>query len=229
MAIARLLLQQQEERPKCVSARGRSLCRYFVKVSWGWTFLCLLPFIALTSYVATRSLGTVFRRLGALLVGSMIWFTCTKFFILIENATGTCYNSSALLDIRPGFTDKRSCISSGGFWDGFDISGHSFLLPYCTLMILEEAAVAHFVRFEKSWQKHLINFLTLSLAFLIFVWIFMFFCTSIYFHDFSQKLLGTSFGILGWYVTYKQWYLMPYSPGLPLRSANKEGKRGYNK
>ncbi|KAM3922729.1 acyl-coenzyme A diphosphatase FITM2 isoform 2-T2 [Leptodactylus fuscus] len=202
---------------------------YFVKVSWGWTFLCLLPFIALTSYVATRSLSAVFRRLGALLVGTMIWFTCTKFFMAIENATGTCYNSSVVLEIRPEYTDKRLCITNGGFWDGFDISGHSFLLPYCTLMILEEVVAAHFVRFEKSWQRHLINILTLSLAFLVLVWIFMFFCTAIYFHDFSQKLLGTSSGILGWYVTYKQWYLTPYSPGLPLRSTTKEGKRGYSK
>ncbi|XP_069809255.1 acyl-coenzyme A diphosphatase FITM2-like [Dendropsophus ebraccatus] len=202
---------------------------YFVKVSWGWTFLCLLPFIALTSYVATRSLGAVFRRLGALLVGTIIWFTSTNFFMVIENATGTCYNSSALLEVRAEVTDKRACITSGGFWDGFDISGHSFLLPYCTLMILEEAIAGHLLRFEKSWQRHLVNVLTLSLAFLAFVWIFMFFCTAIYFHDFSQKLLGTSFGILGWYVTYRRWYLTPYSPGLPPRSATKDGKRGHNK
>ncbi|XP_044154593.1 acyl-coenzyme A diphosphatase FITM2 [Bufo gargarizans] len=202
---------------------------YFVKVSWGWTFLSLLPFIALTSYVATRSLGTVFRRLSALLVGTMVWFTCTQFFMMIENYTGTCYNSSMVPEIRPEHTDKRSCVTSGGFWDGFDISGHSFLLPYCTLMILEETAVVHIVRFEKSWQKHLINALTLSLAFLVFVWVFMFFCTAIYFHNFFQKLLGTSFGILGWYVTYRRWYLTPYSPGLPPRSAAKEGKRGYSK
>ncbi|XP_056403890.1 acyl-coenzyme A diphosphatase FITM2 [Hyla sarda] len=202
---------------------------YFVKVSWGWTFLCLLPFIALTSFLATRSLGAVFRRLGALLVGTIIWFTCTNFFMMIENVTGTCYNSSAMLVIREELTDKRDCITSGGFWGGFDISGHSFLLPYCTLMILEEAIVAHLVRLEKSWQKHLINILTLSLAFLASVWTLMFFLTSIYFHDLAQKLLGTSFGIFGWYVTYRWWYLMPYSPGLPPRSATKEGKRGYSK
>ncbi|KAG9474462.1 hypothetical protein GDO78_004655, partial [Eleutherodactylus coqui] len=202
---------------------------YFVKVSWGWTFLFLLPFIALTTYVATRSLSAVFRRLGALLVGTAIWFSCTRVFMIVENATGACYNSSTVLEIVAEHTDKRSCITGGFFWDGFDISGHSFLLPYCTLMILEEAAVAHFVRFEKPWQRHLINALTLSLAFLFFVWIFMFFCTAVYFHDFSQKLLGTSCGILGWYITYKRWYLTPYSPGLPPRSTTKEGKRGYSK
>ncbi|KAM4031247.1 acyl-coenzyme A diphosphatase FITM2 [Anomaloglossus baeobatrachus] len=202
---------------------------YFVKVSWGWTFLCLLPFIALSSYVATRSLSAVFRRLSALLVGTIIWFACTNLFMVIENATGTCYNSSVVLEIREEHTDKRSCVASGGFWDGFDISGHSFLLSYCALMILEEAAVLHFVHFHKAWQKHLINVLTLFLAFLVSLWIFMFGCTSIYFHNIFQKFLGTSFGILAWYVTYRRWYLVPYSPGLPLRFTVKEGKRGYSK
>ncbi|CAI9536000.1 unnamed protein product [Staurois parvus] len=188
---------------------------YFVKLSWGWTLSLLLPFIGLTNYIVTRSVPAVFRRIGTLLVGTIIWYVCTNFFMYVENATGSCYVSEMQPENKTEHGDKRECIKSGGFWVGFDISGHSFLLPYCVLMILEEAAILRDERFKKHGMKPLIHALVVSLGLLVSIWALMFFCTSIYFHTPWQKIFGTFFGILSWYITYRWWYLKTLSPGLP--------------
>ncbi|XP_063815622.1 acyl-coenzyme A diphosphatase FITM2 [Pseudophryne corroboree] len=188
---------------------------YFVKFSWGWTFCSLFLFIALTNYTLNKSISTSLRRLSTLLVGTVVWFTCTSIFTYIENATGSCYESSALLDVKAEYTDRRACASSGGYWHGFDISGHSFLLPYCMLMILEEIVIMYNIRLEGHRQKTIIYTLLCFLILLATIWAFMFVCTAVYFHDVLQKFLGFMCGVVGWYVTYRWWYLMPCSPGLP--------------
>ncbi|XP_053555690.1 acyl-coenzyme A diphosphatase FITM2 [Bombina bombina] len=197
---------------------------YFVKFSWAWTFFLLLPFITLTNYILTQSSTEVLRRLMSLFVGTVIWFICTKFFMFIENVTGSCYTSQLISDIKQP-ADKRECMLKGGTWHGFDISGHSFLLPYCVLIILEETVVIHNLRLDGHWKKTIINALFVALGLLSLIWVWMLFCTAIYFHDFWQKIIGAGFGILGWFVTYKYWYVRTFSPGLPPASANRRLKQ----
>ncbi|NWZ63439.1 FITM2 protein, partial [Acrocephalus arundinaceus] len=199
---------------------------YFVKVAWAWTLWLLLPFISLTTYELarskflygrTKSVLLVLRRLGALLVGTAVWYVCTEFFIHVENLTGECS-----LQGKPGrpprlYASKRECHQDGGVWNGFDISGHCFLLSYCAMMILEEVAVLEALSIDHSSKlRVVIDILFVSLCFLTMMWVFMFLCTALYFHDFSQKLLGVLIGLSGWYGTYRFWYLKPFSPGLPL-------------
>ncbi|KAM8945798.1 acyl-coenzyme A diphosphatase FITM2 [Pelodytes ibericus] len=197
---------------------------YFVKFSWAWTFWLLLPFIALTNYILTQNIGAVLRRLTSLLVGTLIWYLCTRFFLYIEHITGNCYDSEALAELRTQYADRSECKQGGGYWHGFDISGHSFLLPYCVLTILEETSVIHDDRLERHWHKRAIDALYVALGILSLIWVWMFFCTAIYFHNVWQKLIGTIFGILGWHVTYGCWYLHPYSPRLPPRRTSYETK-----
>ena len=159
----------------------------------------------------------VLRRLGALLVGTAVWYLCTGLFLYVENLTGECS-----LQGKPGqphrlYTSKQECHQDSGVWNGFDISGHCFLLSYCAMMILEEVAVLEALSIEHSSKlRVLINVLLVSLCFLTVIWVFMFLSTALYFHDFSQKLLGVLIGLSAWYGTYRVWYLKPFSPGLPL-------------
>lgn len=37
------------------------------------------------------------------------------------------------------YDTKRSCLKSGNFWHSFDISGHTFILIYSSLVLIEEA------------------------------------------------------------------------------------------
>ncbi|XP_038606630.1 fat storage-inducing transmembrane protein 2 [Tachyglossus aculeatus] len=203
-----------------LSDSGNLLNRYFVKVAWGWTFWLLLPFIALTNYQLTGSRWAVLRRLSSLLVGTAIWYVCTNVFSQVEHLTGGCYQSAVPDEAarkEPG-ASKEQCHGGGGFWHGFDISGHSFLLSFCTLVIVEEMAVLPEVKTDRGQGLHVaLSVLVVALGFLALVWVGMFLCTAIYFHDLSQKVLGTLFGLLGWYATYGYWYRRPFSPGLPPR------------
>ncbi|XP_049635304.1 acyl-coenzyme A diphosphatase FITM2 [Suncus etruscus] len=208
--------------PESYLSNKRNLLNvYFVKVAWAWTFCLLLPFIALTNYSLTGRPGLVLRRLSTLLVGTAFWYLCTTFFSSVEHYTGSCYQSMALEKVRKEHRDKQQCLLAGGYWHGFDISGHSFLLTFCTLMIVEEMAVLHEVRTDRSHGTHTaITTLVVALGSLTFIWVWMFLCTAVYFHDLSQKVFGTLFGLLGWYGMYRYWYLKPLSPGLPPQSSS---------
>uniref|UniRef100_A0A4X2JXM1 Fat storage inducing transmembrane protein 2 n=1 Tax=Vombatus ursinus TaxID=29139 RepID=A0A4X2JXM1_VOMUR len=195
--------------------------RYFVKVAWGWTFILLLPFIALTNYHLTGKAGVVLKRLCILLVGTAIWYVSTSVFLHIEYFTGSCYKSPALESVQKEYNSKEDCRKGGGFWHGFDISGHSFLLTYCALVIVEEMAVLQEVTMDRSHSLYFtLTSLVVALGCLAYIWIWMFFCTAVYFHDLSQKVFGTLFGLVGWYGTYGFWYLKPFSPGLPPQSTS---------
>ncbi|NXD41112.1 FITM2 protein, partial [Copsychus sechellarum] len=199
---------------------------YFVKVAWAWTLWLLLPFISLTTYELARSKFLygraksallVLRRLGALLVGTAVWYLCTGLFLYVENLTGECSLQGKAGQPPRLYASKRECHQDSGVWNGFDISGHCFLLSYCAMMILEELAVLEALSIDHSSKlRLLINVLLVALCSLTVIWVFMFLCTALYFHDFSQKLLGVLIGLSAWYGTYRFWYLKPLSPGLPL-------------
>ncbi|XP_075384836.1 acyl-coenzyme A diphosphatase FITM2 isoform X1 [Tenrec ecaudatus] len=209
-----------------LSNKRNVLNMYFVKVAWAWTFILLLPFIALTTYQLTGKPGLVLRRLTTLLVGTAIWYGCTTFFYKVEHYTGSCYGSPTLDGLRRELGSKQQCHGAGGFWHGFDISGHSFLLTFCALMIVEEMAVLHGVKTQRKQRLHAaITGLVIALGALTFLWVLMFLCTAVYFHDFAQKVFGTLFGLLGWYGTYGFWYLKAFSPGLPPQSSGFSSKR----
>uniref|UniRef100_A0A8C8W568 Fat storage-inducing transmembrane protein 2 n=2 Tax=Peromyscus maniculatus bairdii TaxID=230844 RepID=A0A8C8W568_PERMB len=220
--LAGSVLKELSPLPECYLSNKRNVLNvYFVKVAWAWTVCLLLPFIALTNYHLTGKAGLVLRRLSTLLVGTAIWYVCTALFSNIEHYTGSCYQSPALEGIRQEHRSKQQCHREGGFWHGFDISGHSFLLTFCALMIVEEMAVLHEVKTDRSHHLHAaITTLVVALGFLTFIWVWMFLCTAVYFHDLIQKVFGTFFGLLGWYGTYGYWYLKSFSPGLPPQSSS---------
>ncbi|XP_059753190.1 acyl-coenzyme A diphosphatase FITM2 isoform X1 [Balaenoptera ricei] len=220
--LAGSLLKELSPLPESYLSNKRNVLNvYFVKVAWAWTFCLLLPFITLTNYHLTGKAGLVLRRLSTLLVGTAIWYVGTAVFANIEHYTGSCYQSPALEGVRKEHQSKRQCHGEGGFWHGFDISGHSFLLTFCALMIVEEMAVLHEVRTDRShWLHAAITTLGVALGFLTFIWVWMFLCTAVYFHNLSQKMFGTLFGLLGWYGTYGCWYLKSFSPGLPPQSSS---------
>ncbi|XP_061487397.1 acyl-coenzyme A diphosphatase FITM2 [Rhineura floridana] len=211
------LIKELAPLPECYMSNKRNLLNvYFVKLAWAWTLCLQLPFISITNYLVTRNIVVVVQRLSALMVGTAIWYVCTGVFLHIEDLTGSCYKSSTLDVLRKEHPNRLQCHQAGGFWHGFDISGHSFLLSYCALITVEEMAVLHFVNTSRKPRLHtLVNGLFLVLSCLTLVWVWMFFTTAVYFHDFSQKLFGTLVGLSAWYGTYRFWYLTPLSPGLP--------------
>ncbi|XP_062543783.1 acyl-coenzyme A diphosphatase FITM2 [Armigeres subalbatus] len=120
--------------PKTYLARSDNLFNvYFVKMGWAWTLLFSLPFLAMTSVTVCcgnhqRLVRNHLPRLG---IATGFWFVWTKLFNLIESSYGRC-------SVR-GFDSKSGCLKAGHLWNGFDISGHAFILIYSSLILMEEA------------------------------------------------------------------------------------------
>ncbi|CAM9215029.1 unnamed protein product [Lampetra planeri] len=200
---------------------------YFVKVSWGWTLLLLTPFVLLSNSSFSRNVFFLGRRLLSLAVATAIWYVCTETFFYIEDVTGSCYETDAMDVINKEFTFKASCRRAGFYWHGYDISGHSFILSYSALFIMEEMAPMSSLKAASlsALPRMVLNLLYVALNLLVFIWVWMFSCTSVYFHDLSHKVLGTTCGLLGWFLTYRVWYLTPLSPGLPPQYHRKQQKQ----
>ena len=210
--------------------------QYFVKVGWGWTFGLLSVFIFLTSYTyCCGRMDLVRRHLSRLLVGTFFWYFWTSIFDQVEHVTGTCTSSD--------FSDKRSCFKGGFIWNGFDISGHAFLLIHCSLTIMEEMRVFQdwdkiatvIKREESKLLRNLkeVEMNDLKLAFddlrpyitalvvwitcILLLWEVMLVCTTLYFHSIYQKMLGGAIGVLTWYLSYHILFKMKgrLSPGSP--------------
>ncbi|XP_040050494.1 acyl-coenzyme A diphosphatase FITM2 [Gasterosteus aculeatus] len=201
------------------SSNRNALNVYFVKVSWGWTLLLLTPFLLLSNSTVSRSAASLGRRLLSLAVATIIWYACTEAFFYVEDVTGSCFETDGADVVIREFTSKVGCRRAGYQWQGYDISGHSFILAYSSLFIIEETAPMTFLKTAglSALPRMVLNLLYVALNLIVIVWVWMFACTSVYFHDPSHKLLGTVCGLLGWYLTYRVWYLKPWSPGLPPR------------
>ncbi|XP_042265199.1 acyl-coenzyme A diphosphatase FITM2 [Thunnus albacares] len=199
------------------SSSKNALNVYFVKLSWGWTLLLLTPFLLLSNSSFSRSVVFLSRRLLSLVVATAVWYVCTGAFFYIEDITGSCFETDAMDVIKKELTSKASCRHAGFRWQGYDISGHSFILAYSALFIMEETAPMAFLKTASlsALPKMVLNLLYVALNLIVIIWVWMFACTSVYFHDMSHKLLGTICGLLGWFLTYRVWYLKPLSPGLP--------------
>uniref|UniRef100_A0A4Y0B2X3 Uncharacterized protein n=1 Tax=Anopheles funestus TaxID=62324 RepID=A0A4Y0B2X3_ANOFN len=120
--------------PKTYLARTDNLFNvYFVKLGWAWTLLFSFPYLAMTSITICcgdnqRLLRNHLPRLG---IATVFWFVWTKLFNIIESSYGRC-------SVR-GFDAKTGCLKAGHLWNGFDISGHAFILIYSSLVLMEEA------------------------------------------------------------------------------------------
>lgn len=140
--------------PKTYFARSDNLFNlYFVKVGWGWTLLFLVPFTALSAY--TINCGDMKRMLRhhfpRIVIATFFWFFWTKLFNVVETSYGRCttkgnitvfvFNAILILLFftNTGYQSKSSCLKAGYLWQGFDISGHAFILIHSSLVLIEEA------------------------------------------------------------------------------------------
>ncbi|XP_038579258.1 fat storage-inducing transmembrane protein 2 [Micropterus salmoides] len=209
------------------SSSRNALNVYFVKVSWGWTLLLLTPFLLISNSSFNRSVTFLGRRLLSLVVATAVWYICTETFLYIEDMTSSCFETHAMDVVKKEFTSKISCRRAGFHWLGHDISGHSFILAYSALLIKEETSPMDSLQTAKlsALPRMVLNLLYVALNLIVTIWVWMFACTSVYFHDPLHKFEGTACGLLGWYLTYRVWYKIPLSPGLPPLPPPKEEKQ----
>ena len=116
---------------------------------------------------------------------------------------------------------KRDCYQAGHTWTGFDASGHTFLLSWNNLFMLEEFAVScqqtSSVSPQHRWaplEKYL-QILSRFLCLLMFLGEIMMIFTSLYFHTFAEKIIGIGCGLSSWYFLYKFLYPKIFSQTNP--------------
>ena len=218
------------------------LNQWFVKIGWFWTFTLTTLLTYFTTQVLTHDFGNsdkttsnnnlrqktymrflLSRDFIRLVINTLIWFISVNSFLIIEDWTGACTESTEI--------NKLSCISRGHKWiPGFDISGHTFLLLFSNLVILEECSVmigwepfGHQLHAEQQHlqrQFHLdhkqrelyvklstpIRVIYIFLTILSLIWDFMLLQTSLFYHTMLQKLIGGVWAILLWFFAYQNLY-----------------------
>lgn len=118
------------------SRSDNALNQYFVKWGWGWLLSVIVPWVALTAH--TLGCGRrpiLLRHLARVVLATVAWLAWTKLFNYIETTYGRCLNTRDVL-----LQTKAKCLQSGRFWSGLDISGHTFILIYSSLILAEEGA-----------------------------------------------------------------------------------------
>lgn len=118
------------------SRSDNMLNRYFVKWGWGWLLTVTVPWVVLTSYTIGCGRRTILiKHVARLILATLAWLMWMKVFNYIETNFGRCINTR---DAQLQF--KVKCLQAGKFWNGFDISGHAFILIYSSLILAEEGS-----------------------------------------------------------------------------------------
>ncbi|CAH1268841.1 FITM2 [Branchiostoma lanceolatum] len=108
---------------------------YFAEWSWAWTSIPTAIFVLLTSYVYT--MGTVRDMLKhqiRIIIGTVLWGVWVGLFLGVRQWTVSCSD-------RSFGTNSTACEEAGHRWEGYDISGHTFLLSFCIFFITSELSV----------------------------------------------------------------------------------------
>lgn len=228
------------------SARENAVNQYFVKVSWFWTLVCVVPLTMCSGYLLG---GLSFRGLlvsGArMVVATAAWWSLTTLFIQIDDAVGICSDG----DVK----GRVACYRGGHSWLGFDISGHVFLLTYSVLLLTEECQVLNVInslqndhgasinmitmdKSQQMWARDLLKFSKGFVQYskiLCFVFIVcagaMVCATCLFFHTFSEKILGLLLAGLVWWFTYRILFSSTFLEWMPVpqRFASKLNASGY--
>ncbi|KAI8897475.1 inositol phospholipid synthesis and fat-storage-inducing TM-domain-containing protein [Globomyces pollinis-pini] len=179
--------------PSYFSSKHNIFNQYFVKLGWAWTS-AIIFYIGIKSRTSGRFSTKNFIIRYCLATG--YWFLIMNLFHFVWTFSGTCSIEDT--------TDFHQCKSLKGRWNGFDISGHCFLLIHSSLYILEELAML-----TKTVDK-IPGFGLLAL------WGWMLTTTGIYrFHPIPEIIVGSLFGFSYWisfYVVMKSIFfkLLPF-------------------
>lgn len=108
---------------------------YFIKWGWAWLLLIAGSWISLASYVTCcGKRPLIAKHLYRLIIATLIWKVWMWVFTYIEEVSGRCISDP------PIRVNKSNCLKAGYFWSGLDISGHTFIIIYTTLILAEEGA-----------------------------------------------------------------------------------------
>lgn len=204
---------------------------YFMKYSYCYAVVILLPFTCILHYVLNY--GDLMKSLLSLLrvfIFAFVNFCVGEEFNILGVFFGACDMYSYLIN------DKVECISSGYNWTKLDISGHAFHIIYSILVILEELSfLKNWRNIERTVTEKCINYDTdyddnpvtedsrgkfktftklfyryntfLKIFLVLLTWLMILlhlsiFVTLIYFHTAFEKIVAGIIAVVFWFITY---------------------------
>lgn len=143
--------------PKTYLSRSdNAFNQYFVKFAWGWNLILVVPYIVLTSYVyCCGQIDRIIKHhITRVFIATFFWWMWTTVFNIVEANYGKCSFKSEQ------FNTKGACLKYGHYWNGFDVSGHSFILIYGSLVLIEETrsminwdSIKEYIRIEEHCRS----------------------------------------------------------------------------
>lgn len=227
------------------TAKDGILNQWFVKIGWFWTLALVGPFIymlsevtqstpskksakeshsqtSIVSIVKTTWHIIINRHLMRLWINTVFWYSSVNTFLWLENKTSRCSSDS--------IDDEEVCKLNGYKWYGFDISGHTFILLFSLLIIVEECKYMRqweglrgfYLRKEDNnlktnndpgraqkaylkFKSYIVTFF-LALTVLSLIWHFMLLQTILFYHTTVQKVIAYFWAVSVWALGYKFLY-----------------------
>ncbi|KAG5437132.1 hypothetical protein PCANB_001108 [Pneumocystis canis] len=173
----------------------------FAKQGWFWTSLVFIYHLTRIEY--KDILKACFRWLLA----TLWWFFITQWFFglsIMDRSSvwtgGKCkFDDAKLNNTREhNIYSSVKCKLAGGKWiEGYDFSGHAFLLTHASLFLWSELLLT-----LSSGPKFVKQFQTIAIIALLFLWWFMLLMTACYFHVLMEKVIGLVIGYFTWASIY---------------------------
>lgn len=215
------------------SARENAVNQYFVKISWFWTLVCVVPLAMSSGYLLRGlSLGGLLVSAARMVVATVAWWSLTTLFLQIDDALGLCSNGELI--------GKVACYRERHTWIGFDISGHVFLLTYSVLLLTEECQAIKVInslqndhgpsinmitadKLRQMWARDVLKFsksfvqYSKVLCFIFIVCAGVMVCaTCLFFHTFTEKILGLLLAGAVWWLTYQTLFPRSFLDWMPV-------------
>lgn len=193
----------------------------FVKLIWFWTMVVVTPFAVLFSVKIQSYSVYNFERTKAkkakvryskvvpvliriLIFGTTIWYLFTHLKRLWFQSTGRCLIEHSNKVILKATTPKLCNwynVEKNAYWSGFNLSGHSFMLNFSSMITLTEIYTYQNLKRELKNQWFIKQLYRLCVAFLIACQV-MVCITYLVYHRYFEKVFGTVLALFCWQVLY---------------------------
>lgn len=148
-------------------------------VKLGWFWTCVLLLPYMFAGIRVDDRKNVTLAIFRVSLSTLLWYISVNFFQFIDDSTG------------------------------FDISGHTFLLIYSSLLLTSEIELGEKLTENiQSQSDGVVSTQSLKLSIIIVrsLWEFMLLQTTLYYHTFLQKIIALVWSVCSWYLVHKLFY-----------------------
>ncbi|PVU87160.1 hypothetical protein BB559_006219 [Furculomyces boomerangus] len=199
------------------------LNKYLAKFAWGWTsiLMWLSSIIVLAGLsgliggggVSRKRRNVAVRLITGYIMATLYWTFLVNWFFgpsvfdrIYTKTGGVCmvYTGGDMESyvVNESILTFSGCRGVKGTWqNGFDVSGHSFLLSHSAFFLFE-FVIGYYLTFSTTRRSILYDIVAFVTAVFLGIWAIMLFFTSWKFHSYSEILSGFAFALIYWFVFY---------------------------